>query len=224
MPQNDNELLELTVYEQSKDSLEKLIDVEIDTFGQIMEELKDMPYVDKLIKFCKVGFGIMNMWQIRKIARFLKGSETISDEEKDKYLNSLNKKDKQRISGYLTNLLYVTEDEEKAEILGLIYAARVKNEINNEDMLRLSSDVNKVFVFDLQLLNNYVSPHKYCGYTTDNLYSAGLLEQLSSAEEIPEDNGVHGMAIGVRKYKLNIMGEKLMSILRNAGYKHCAEM
>ena len=224
MPQNDNELLELTVYEQSKDSLEKLIDVEIDTFGQIMEELKDMPYVDKLIKFCKVGFGIMNMWQIRKIARFLKGSETISDEEKDKYLNSLNKKDKQRISGYLTNLLYVTEDEEKAEILGLIYAARVKNEINNEDMLRLSSDVNKVFVFDLQLLNNYVSPHKYCGYTTDNLYSAGLLEQLSSAEEIPEDNGVHGIAIGVRKYKLNIMGEKLMSILRNAGYKHCAEM
>ena len=224
MPQNDNELLELTVYEQSKDSLEKLIDVEIDTFGQIMEELKDMPYVDKLIKFCKVGFGIMNMWQIRKIARFLKGSETISDEEKDKYLNSLNKKDKQRISGYLTNLLYVTEDEEKAEILGLIYAARVKNEINNEDMLRLSSDVNKVFVFDLQLLNNYVSPHKYCGYTTDNLYSAGLLEQLSSAEEIPEDNGVHGMAIGVRKYKLNIIGEKLMSILRNAGYKHCAEM
>ena len=224
MPQNDNELLELTVYEQSKDSLEKLIEVEIETFGQILDELKEMPYVDKLIKFCKVGFGIMNMWQIRKIARFLKGSETISDEEKDKYLNSLSKKEKQHISGYLTNLLYVTEDEEKAEIMGLIYAARVRNEISNEDMLRLSSDVNKVFIFDLQLLNNYVSPHEYRGYTTDNLYSAGLLEQLSSAEEMPEENGVHGMAIGVRKYKLNIMGEKLMRILRNAGFRHCVEM
>ena len=224
MPQNDNELLELTVYEQSKDSLEKLIEVEIETFGQILDELKEMPYVDKLIKFCKVGFGIMNMWQIRKIARFLKGSETISDEEKDKYLNSLSKKEKQRISGYLTNLLYVTEDEEKAEIMGLIYAARVRNEISNEDMFRLSSDVNKVFIFDLQLLNNYVSPHEYRGYTTDNLYSAGLLEQLSSAEEMPEENGVHGMAIGVRKYKLNIMGEKLMRILRNAGFRHCVEM
>ena len=113
----------------------------------------------------------------------------------------------------------MTEDEEKAEILGLIYAARVRNEITNEDMLRLSSDVNKVFVFDLQLLNNYVSPHEYSGYTTDNLYSAGLLEQLSTAEK----SGLHGMAIGVRKFKLNVMGEKLMRILRNAGYRVSAD-
>lgn len=32
------------------------------------------------------------------------------------------------------------------------------------------------------------------------------------------------VALGVRKYKLNIMGEKLMRILRNAGCQQCDKM
>lgn len=213
----DNELLDLTAFEQYKANLDKLIEVEIDTAGQIISELENVPYVDKLIKFCKVGYGIINIWQIRKVAKFLKGSESVSDEEKDKYLASLDKKDKQRISGYLTNLLYLSEDEEKAEILGLIYAARVGDKITNEEMLRLCSDVNKVFVFDLKFLVDYMESCEYKGYVTDNLYAAGLLEQMSSAKQTQSVDGYKGMAIGVRKYKLNKMGEILFAILLEAG-------
>ena len=215
--QKDNELLDLTAFEQYKGNINKLIEVEIDTAGQILSEMEDVPYVDKLIKFCKVGYGILNIWHIRKIAKFLKGSESASDEEKDKYLASLDKKDKQRISGYLTNLLYLSEDEEKAEIIGLIYAARVRGKITNEEMLRLCSDVNKVFVFDLRLLVKYREPCDYQDYVTDNLYTGGLLEQMSSAEETQSDDGYKGMAIGVRRYKLNKMGEILFAILAEAG-------
>lgn len=215
--QNHYELLDLTAFEKYKANIDKLIEVEIDTAGQIINELEHVPYVDKLIKFCKVGYGILNIWQIRKIAKFLKGSELVSDEEKDRYLANLDKKDKRRISGYLTNLLYLTEDEEKAEIIGLIYAARVRDKINNEEMLRLCSDVNKLFVFDLKYLANYREPYEYMGYVTDNLYSGGLLEQMSSAEETKSDDGYTSMAIGVRKYKLNKMGEILFVILAEAG-------
>ena len=148
-------------------------------------------------------------------ARFLKGSESISDEEKDKYLSNLSKKEKQRISGFLTNLLYITESEEKAEIFGLIYAARVRNEIDNEEMLRLCSSVNRVFVFDLPLLSSFVAPNNYVDYHTDNLYAAGFLEQLSSAET---HEHLQSISLGVRKYKLNAIGEKLRSILSFAGY------
>ncbi len=63
-----------------------MIEFEIDTVGQIISELEDVAYVDKLIKFCKVGYGVLNIWNIRKIAKFLKGSESLSDEEKEKYL------------------------------------------------------------------------------------------------------------------------------------------
>lgn len=216
-PQKENELLDLTAFEQYKGNIEKIIDVEIDTAGQIINELENIPYIDKLIKFCKVGYGILNIWQVRKIAKFLKGTESVSDEDKNKYLASLDKKDKQRISGYLTNLLYLSEDEEKAEIIGLIYAARVKDKITNEEMLRLCSDVNKVFVFDLRFLVDYNEPCEYKDYVTDNLYTGGLLEQMSSAEQTHTDDGYTGMALGVRKYKLNRMGEILFAILAEAG-------
>lgn len=216
MKNGNTELLELTIFEQNKNNINKLIDVEIDTVGDIMKELADTPYVDKIIKFCKVGYGILNIWQLRKIARFLKGAESISDEEKDKYLSNLSKKDKQRISGFLTNLLYITESEEKAEIFGLIYAARVRNSIDNEEMLRLCSSVNRVFVFDLPLLSTYVFPYNYVDYHTDNLYAAGLLEQLSSAET---QKHLESISLGVRKYKLNAMGDKLRVILSSANYQ-----
>lgn len=214
----NDELLDLTVIEQNKGSIDKLVETEIDTFGEIIKEGKDLPYIDKIIKFCKVGFGILNIWHLRKIARFIKGSESVSDEEKDKYLSSLDKKDKKRISGYLTNLLYLSEDEEKAAIMGLVYAARVRNRITNEDMLRLCSDVNKVFVFDLKLLAKYKAPCDYIDFTTDNLYAGGLLELMSSAEETKGKDGFLGMAIGMRKYRLNKMGEILFAILAEAGY------
>ena len=213
-----NELLDLTVFEQNRDNINKLVDVEIDTVGQIINELKDVPYVDKLINFCKVGYGILNIWHIRKIAKFLKGSESISDEEKDKYLGNLDKKDKQRISGYLTNLIYLTEDEEKAEIMGIIYAARVRNRITNEDMLRLCSNLNKLFVFDIKSLPEYNNPCEYKDYVTDNLYVGGLLELMSSAEETKDEQGNISMAIGVRKYRLNSIGHMLLTILLEAGY------
>lgn len=212
-----NELLDLTIIEQNKDSIDKLIDVEIDTAVQIINEVKEIPYADKIIKFCQVGYGILNIWHLRKIAKFLKGSESISDEEKDNYLASLDKKDKQRISGYLANLLYLSEDEEKAEIIGIIYAARVRNMITNEEMLRLCSDVNKVFVFDIRNLVEYMEPCEYKGFVTDNLYTGGLLEQMSSAEQTKDEQGYIGMSLGVRKYKLNRMGEILFTILTEAG-------
>ena len=63
-----NELLDLTVFEQNRENINKLVDVEIDTAGQIISELEDVPYVDKLIKFCKVGYGVLNIWHIGKIA------------------------------------------------------------------------------------------------------------------------------------------------------------
>ena len=59
---------------------------------------------------------------------------------------------------------------------------------------------------------------EYKGYVTDNLYVGGLLEQMSSAEQTKDVHGDIGMALGVRKYKLNRVGEMLLAILSEAGY------
>ena len=210
---NNNELLELTIYEQGSETIDKLIDVEIDTIGLIIENSENIPYAGSILKFCKAGLGFVNIWFLRKIARFIKAAAIVSDEEKEEFLKSLSTKDKNRISCYLTNLLYVTEEERKAEVMGKIYAARVRNRIDNEMMLRLCSTVNRVFIFDLDTLNNYKEYVKSEGYITDNLYSAGLLEQISSDDttKIPGKD-YYSLSIEL-KYKLNKIGETLNNIL-----------
>ena len=205
------ELLELTIDKQYQDIIDKLLDVELDTFSKIIEDLKDLPYLKQVLGFCRIGFGIVNLCHVRKIARFIKASGKLSDIEKDRYLSSLSKKDKSRISGFLTNLLFLFEDEYKAEIMGQIYSARVRNEINDEEMLRLCSVLNRLFITDLDYLGIYTKPNNYNGYITDNLYAAGLLEQLSSVEESGIEEEL--LSVGVRKYQLNKMGDILFKIL-----------
>ena len=206
-------ILDLTILEQGKSSIEKLSDIGIDTFGAVLDELKGIPYVDTLIRISQVGLGFINMWFLRKVARFLRGTESISDEEKNSFINGLSLKDKQRISSYIMNLLYISEDEQKAEIMGRVYAARVRNIISYEQMLRLCSVVNKVFVDDLQQLVTYLKSTDYQGYVTDSLYSVGLLERLSSVSEWVDENGVNSMSMGERKYILNDLGTTLYRVL-----------
>ncbi len=205
--------LDLTILEQGKSSIEKLSDIGIDTFGAVLDELKGIPYVDTLIRISQVGLGVINMWFLRKVARFLRGTESISDEEKNRFINGLSLKDKQRISSYIINLLYISEDEQKAEIMGRVYASRVRNVISNEQMLRLCSVVNKVFVDDLQQLATYFKSTDYQGYVTDSLYSVGLLERLSSVSEWVDEHGVNSMSLGGRKYILNDLGTILFRVL-----------
>ena len=212
--ENKDDLLELSVYEQGRETIDELIDVEIDTIGSIIENAEEIPYAGSLLKFCKAGLGFINIWFLRKIARFIKASAIVSDVEKEQFLKNLSSKDKTRISCYLTNLLYVTEEERKAEIMGKIYAARVRNKINNEMMLRLCSTVNGVFIFDLDTLYKYREESDYDGYMTDNLFGSGLLEQLSSnkTEKVP-GKSYYSMSIGLKRYKLNEIGEILCKIL-----------
>ena len=192
-------------------------DVGIDTFGAILEELKGIPYADKLIRISQVGLGVINMWFLRKVARFLRGSESISIAEKNSFLESLNLRDRRRIASYITNLLYVSEDEKKADIIGNIYAARVRGMISNEQMLRLCSIISKVFVDDLKHLSTYSEATDYQGYVTDSLYSVGLLERMSSVMEWVDEKGVNSMSMGGRKFVLNDMGSILLQLLADNG-------
>jgi len=213
MESTGDSVLDLTVLEQGRESLDKFLDVGIDTFGALLEELKGIPYVDKIIRICQVGLGVNNMWFLRKVARFLKATESISDAEKNRFLEGLDMRDKRRITSYITNLLYVSEDEQKAEIMGNIYAARVMGRISNELMLRLCSIVNRVYVDDLQCLPQYFEATDYQGYVTDSLYSAGLLERLSSVSEWVDENGQNSMSMGVRRFVLNDLGNTLFRLL-----------
>ena len=87
---------------------------------------------------------------VRKLHFFLEQSETLEPEKKEKFLKSLSRDDSKRINSYLTQLLYSSEEDAKATLMGKIYRSRLMEEIDNDMMLRLCSVVNKAFLPDLE--------------------------------------------------------------------------
>ena len=151
---------------------------------------------------CKVGINIKDWYFINKLSTFLEQSSDISNEKKEKFIESLNESDYKRISSYLTHLLYASEEEEKARIMGMIYKSRLLNEIDNDLMLRLCSIVCKSFLPDLKKLPLYIDNGKEKSIEANNFINLGLI-----------DCYVGGIWIDEPSWQLNEIGEKLCNIL-----------
>lgn len=110
--------------------------------------------------------------------------------------------DNKRISSYLIHLLYNSEEDEKAKIMGLIYKARLLDEIDNDMMLRLCSIVYKSFSPDLKKLPLYTKKNKEESIEANNFINLGLI-----------DNYVGGTWIDEPAWELNDIGTTLYGIL-----------
>jgi hypothetical protein len=113
-------------------------DLELDVLADIIETAKGVPFLGTLIKLGKVGINVIDLHFVHKLGKFLKMSENISDEKKEKFILSLDHNDYKRISRFLTQLLYQAEEDTKAELYGKIYRYRLLDLIDNDMMLRLS--------------------------------------------------------------------------------------
>lgn len=206
-----NDIFDLQQSSQDRDFLARNADLELDVLANIIETSKDVPFIGSLIKLAKVGLNIIDLRYVRKLGLFLKQSEDIPEEKKTKLLLSLSHKDKKRISEYLSHLLYTADEDVKAELMGRIYCYRVNDLIDNEQMLRLCSVVNKSFFFDLSHLMDYKELNDSDGYITNNLNALGLLKNCGN---FSVDEGVLNLA--KTKYQLNEIGTMLMNIMDNA--------
>lgn len=202
----DNDIFDLSVAKEEYDFIKKSLLLETDVFSDILEEMKDFPWVGSLIKLGKVGKGFMDLKFVWKIGRFLKKSEDIEQKEKEVFLAKLDKKDRKRMYEYLMHLLYTAEEDRKADVMGMVYRDRIMGNIDNDMFLRLCSAVNKVFIDDVDRLVDYINPNPKDDYVTNNLYSSGLL-MISDSEG---ENST--IIIGVR-YELNDVGRHLLRIL-----------
>lgn len=203
----ENDIFDLAVAKEENKFIEKSLLLEADVFSDVLEEMKEFPWLGSLIKLGKVGKGFMDLKFIWKIGRFLKKSEDIEQEKKEAFLANLDKKDRKRMYEYLMHLLYTAEEDRKADVMGMVYRDRIMGNIDNDMFLRLCSAINKVYIDDVAKLEDYVNPNPKDDYVSNNLYSSGLLK-LSDSES--EDGGLY---IGVR-YELNDIGRHLLRILK----------
>lgn len=184
------------------DFIKKGIDCDLDILSQIVDCTQNIPVLGSILKLGKLGLNYIDFLFIKKIGMFLEQSESVNEEEKQKFLDKLNPNDNKRISSFLLHLLYTSEEDEKAKIMGMIYKSRLLNEIDNEMMLRLCSIVYKSFLPDLKKLPLYKEQNKEDSIEANNFINLGLI-----------DNFIGGVWVDVPSWKLNDIGNKLYEIL-----------
>ena len=204
-------IFELQQSAQDKDFVLKNGSLEFEAFADILNTAKDLPYIGSLFKLGKVAVNYMDYRFIRKLHFFLEPSEHVGPEQKKEFLDSLSEPDYKRISGYLTQLLYSSEEDAKASLMGKIYRSRLLGEIDNNMMLRLCSVVNKAFLPDLDHLAEYVEDNDSYDYIRDNLNSLGLLRDLGGVYQ-KDDGEWKGMGFGPAIHRLNDIGKELLRI------------
>lgn len=139
---------------------------------------------------------------INKLNSFLfpLNSEELSDDELDEFFKSLND-DKQKVEEYMIGLLINAESMDKTLIMGYIYKAAVRKEINYIEMLRLCSIINHSFIYDLKAMTKYEDASTIYSIEAMNLINLGLI-----------DNYVGGIWKNEPTYELNETGILLLSI------------
>lgn len=204
-------IFELQQSTQDKEFVLKNGSLEFEVFADILNTAGDLPYIGSLFKLGKVAVNYMDYRFVRKLHFFLEQSESVEPEKKIEFLDSLSEPDNKRISGYLTQLLYSSEEDAKASLMGKIYRSRLLGEIDNDMMLRLCSVVNKAFLPDLDHLAEYVEDNDSYDYIRDNLNSLGLLRDLGGVYQ-KDDGEWKGMGFGPAIHRLNDIGKELLRI------------
>ena len=204
-------IFELQQSAQDKEFILKNGSLEFEVFADILNTAGNLPYIGSLFKLGKVAVNYMDYRFVRKLHFFLEPSEQVGPEQKKEFLDNLSEPDNKRISGYLTQLLYSSEEDAKASLMGKIYRSRLLGEIDNNMMLRLCSVVNKAFLPDLDHLAEYVEDNDSYDYIRDNLNSLGLLRDLGGVYQ-KDDGEWKGMGFGPAIHRLNDIGKELLRI------------
>ena len=200
------DIFDLSVSKKELEFVRSGLNIDLEVSADIAETFGNIPYIGSLIKLGRLANKFQDLYFIRKLARFLEKEQDIPDEEKEKFLRSIDKKKRKKMYEYLTHYLLRAEDDAKADIMGMIYCERVYGRITDDMFLRLCSVVDRIFVSDLKYMKQYIQPSSETNYITNNLLSCGLLDQVHPF--------VQGESLNMGgEYMLNAVGKSLYSIL-----------
>lgn len=200
-------IFEIEKNKTDSDFIKKNGELELEVFADVIETVKDVPYLGSLFKLGKVCMNIKDWQFTRKLAKFLKESESIDEKTKKQFFDILSPKEYKRISEYFIHLLNAAEEEDKAAIMERIYKERLMNKIDNDEMLRLCTIVTKVYLPDLKKLPDYLEESVNETIEVQTFINAGLI-----------DNYVGGIWKDRPTYSLNEIGRKLYGILNESGW------
>lgn len=197
-------VFDLALSGKEKDFVKTGLNTDIDIASNILEVFSNFPYIGSLVKLGVFANKYMELRFIKKLSKFLKRDVEIPLEDKQKFLENLDKKDRARMEDYVMQYLLHAEDDEKATLMGYIYEVYVYGEIDNSMFLRLCSIVDHAFLDDLRELPKYIQKNGEDSIAANNFINLGLM-----------DNYVGGVWTDKPAFQLNQVGMSLYAILKS---------
>lgn len=201
-----------TLNEASIAASETLVDLSENVIDTVTDIADDIPIIKTILTIPKVFRGISNLMLAKKIIKFLTQLESISQEERKKFMNELEEGKRNQI---IENLMLVIEKHDhykKSEIQGKIFKAYIKGGVNENEYNSLTYATSSINTYNLEKLINYykkVSPGRTDpGMKTEELYYFSFLQLLSI------DNSRLGTYdSGEPAFNKNALGSKYIQIL-----------
>jgi len=153
-------------------------------FGEVgldtgLEEsiLRELPVLSTLVALYKGGVGIRNWLFVRKLITFLKELSSIPLEERQNFLEEIerNPQKSREFEGVLLLLIERADSFQKPSILGKLLKHHILGNISYEDATRLSYMVDRVYIYDLYYLLNFTYGVQRNPNIAASLESIGLL-------------------------------------------------
>jgi hypothetical protein len=159
--------------------------------------VKDIPIIGGLVSIYKLGKGIREVFEIKKLSTFLLNLQSVTEKDKKEFDNKLSEGTDSRNDFYarLLLLLQNLDEVQKAEIVSNFFKLYIYSVISKSEFFRFTNIVNKGYLEDIMALHYTAQQVKGFGPATEeqmdlryddvvqeNLLSLGLLRKKTEEE------------------------------------------
>jgi hypothetical protein len=158
--------------------------------------LKELPLIGTLVNLFKIGKGVKEVFEVKKLAAFFLNIQDIDEDDKKAFDEKLGKPEfKEEFYSRLLILLEKLDEVQKAEIIANFFRLYIYNIISKNEFFRFSKIVDRGYLGDLLVMHYPIQQLKGLGAASqelidlrydeivqENLLSLGLLRKKTEDE------------------------------------------
>jgi hypothetical protein len=157
--------------------------------------IRDIPVFGTALKAIQGGKAIRDYFFIQKLSEFIRHASTIKPEKIQEFRNHIeNDRDfADRTAIHLTVILDRLDEKEKAILLAKIFSSYINGDIDQQQMKRLASALDRALLADIIALMHFIRDNR--NLTLDNFYGlegVGLAAVYHSITRPLDESDVHG--------------------------------
>ena len=170
--------------------------------------LKDIPIVNSVVGFFKLGASVNDAIFLKKLLRFLVEINSTSIDDRKNIIAKIEQDEAygKKVGESILMVLDRVDDLIKASIIGKLFKAVVEQRINNDTFQRLCYSVDRVYIKDIDELRKSKKSQPISYEIKNALFICGLMKRTSFGDL---------MISGDNEFEINELGKTLIFELYN---------